>query len=57
MYSVRRFREGRGRALLREGCGEVVHEDGGVAGLWWAEGKSSEVERGGEVGLRFGFVV
>lgn len=48
---------GCGGALGEEGGGEVVHEDGEVAGCWGGEAGGLEVEGGGEVVLGVGGVV
>ena len=49
-------REARGRVLLREGDGEIVHQDDGVAAAGWAEPESLEKEGCREEMLVFGFV-
>ena len=49
-------REARGRVLLREGDGEIVHQDDGVAAAGWAEPESLEEEGCREEMLVFGFV-
>ena len=49
-------REARRRVLLREGDGEVVHENDGVAAAGWGEAESLKEEGSGEEMLIFGFV-
>lgn len=49
-------RETRRRVLLREGNGEVVHENDGVAAAGWGEPESLEEEGSGEEMLIFGFI-
>lgn len=49
--------EARGWVLLREGDGEVVHQDDGVAAGRRGESEGLEEERGREVVPVFGFVV
>ena len=48
--------EGRRGVLLREGDGEIVHEDDGVAAAGRADAEGLEEERGGEEMVVFGFV-
>ena len=48
--------EARRRVLLREGDGEIVHQDDGVAAAGWADAEGLEEEGRGEVMVVFGFV-